>query len=162
MHSLHCILVNVKDLSEEETFVKAYSSISKYVDKTHDYYVQGPGYFETNYPPIVYGLDHDRFKDELIKFSSIPLKEAMHCLNSISCIDSYLSLLKGSPKEIYLSTNPNTYYLKKAIGHLYGDYTFDSQFYDVETNISKLMAGRLEYIIDNANDYALVFVDLHY
>lgn len=184
MHCLHKILVYIPDVDKE--YEKAdktdlMDSIRLYAEtETESYYEQAYDWRETDtagrwedvYPNnvILAADDSDRFVKELeecllsqkneIDEGYAQIKNTVgtdltEIINGIWNMKDYSDKQNGF-------TNMTAYYLHHISDLLYGDYNFDSMFYNAHEYTGRIYLSDIDDVKKNPEEWALVMFDYHY
>lgn len=178
MHCLHCILIevddNVRDLENAETVARGLAmSATEWAQGTaFDYRSEDDaGAWGAKFPKtgVVMGAKKpDRFTKLLLKFKDEPLKNALETLMYYSNTDfeqgitvnkKYIRLVWELGE--YGKSDPDAWVMSLALRLVQGEYLFDSGFYSVPDNSSKISKQTLEDALAHPEKYALVFSDYH-
>lgn len=184
MHSLHKILVHIPDIlldsatcSKEDLInrVRSYA-----VEQTFDYYMtvfdwretESAGRWEAQYPiNVLFAKDNiEGFIHELINVREYQHQEIQSLLNELSkkadtalkqiiCEIEKMNSPFEATKTVYFMT---TFYLSKIVSLLQGEYIFDSCFYNIIDNTSRVYPQDIDTIKKSPEDWALVLFDYHY
>ncbi len=176
MHSLHKILVHVPDCvdlsapwDEKKEEIRSYAETA-----TEEYYEQAfdwretdcAGRWEDEYPEQVYLASEniDWFLKELSEVRQGQEGEMNYRLEQLKESDG-LSIRELCDK---LNDKSETYSSLEAYNLLqlskltYGEYDFDSGFYDSHNCTAKIFNGTIENIKSNPENWALVMFDYHF
>ena len=186
MHYLHKILVHIPSAinkheiaSKEELLDKiityAQSETERFDGIAFDWRdVDSAGGWTDEYPQQAYiAADNlEWFINELREIQELQREEIDYCLNYIrEAASTNLAVLsdnlckRGSPYADFnnnYSDNMTAYYLLSLAKHLYGEYRFDSYFYNTCNSTARLYEIDFEVIKQSPGDWALVMFDYHY
>lgn len=184
MHSLHKILVHIPDIlfnsatgSKEDLInrVRSYAA-----EQTFDYYMtvfdwretESAGRWESQYPiNVLFAKDNiEGFIHELIAVRKYQHQEIRSLLNELSekigtdlrqitCEIEKMNSPHETSKTVDLMT---TFYLSHIVSLLQGKYIFDSCFYNIIDNTSRVYPQDIDTIKKSPEDWALVLFDYHY
>jgi len=180
MHSLHKILVNVKqfgDLDRMELIPAvrshAESATECFYESAYDWReTDCAGRWSDDYPEnVMLGSEHpDRILDEVLQCRLCQEEELSMCFRQLG--DLAKCSLEELKRRLWCLEKPkeaedfSTYiapYLIKNIGKLLnGDYYYDSFFYDTNGYTAKIDQNTIEMIRSAPQDWALVFFDQHF
>lgn len=180
MHMLHRILVKVSnctpscsDRKEKIYNIRSFAALmtEDYFNQVYDWRkTETAGRWSDIYPEnIIFASDDiDCFVKEIDNSIKIQSDYADSCLSELKnhkstllSIDDLVEQWKNLDAGRY-DMYHYYYYFKKLADVLYGSYTFDSAFYDTETQCAKVDKQTIKRIRNNPEDYALVFFDYHY
>lgn len=177
MHILHRILVNIEDINreaEEKGFTKeeflamikneASDAIEPYRDRVFDYHSNDAGGWADDYPVNVKLADEDLnyFLYEIENAKDLQNTAVNDRIQQLSETTLNVSKLTRLYRNGELDGSMKSYYLLVLARLLYGEYFYDSGFYDVEEYTARIDKNTIEKVKANPKDYALVFFDLHY
>ena len=177
MHCLHKILVYIPDVVWNETLERdelidnirsfAESETERFSDKVFDYRSENysAGGWNDEYPTnVLFAADDvDRFVEELEEVTRDQRQELSILLSSIEknvgtdLNEIVKRLFTDEPDD--LSTVG--YCLKCVSGLLYGEYSFDSGFYNTHDYTSRIYSRDIELIRESPESWALVMLDYH-
>lgn len=168
MHTLHRILVNTENLkTQDKNTIRDFADI-----ETQDFYgtvfdwreTENAGSWSTKFPDnVILGSENlELILNEIERCKELQKKE----------IDQYLKLIKEKLSDSLTSITEiasnesdkishQLYLLKSLTSLLYGEYTFDSYFYDLDTRTSKITSDMIEKIKQSPENWALVLFDYH-
>lgn len=184
MHSLHKILVHIPDIlldsaaCSKEDFINKVRSYAE--EQTSNGYMTvfdwretaSAGRWKTLYPVnVLFAKDNiERFIQELIDVWKYQYQEIQYLLNELSkragivlkqitCEIEKMNSQHEITKIVDLMT---TFYLSRIASLLYGQYIFQSYFYNISGKTSRICPQDIEAIKNNPEDWALVLFDYHY
>lgn len=184
MHSLHKILVHIPDIPldsatcSKEDFIDRVRSYAE--EQTSDGYMtvfdwretDSAGRWEAQYPVNVLFAkeDSEQFIQELIDVQKYQHQEIQYALDELSkkagtdlkqiiCEVEKMNNQHEITKTVDLMT---TFYLSRIASLLYGQYIFQSYFYNISGETSRVYPQDIEAIKNNPEDWALVLFDYHY
>ena len=149
MHALHRVLVNLEKIKITKEYLKnnreeAINTIRDFADlETQDFYKTVFDWRETDNA----GSWSDEFSENII-------------LGSEKLDDSITSIVELASNELYKEFH-SLYFLCNLSALLYGKYTFDSYFYDLDIGSSKITSNTIEKIKQSPEQWALVLFDYH-
>lgn len=183
MHKLHKILVHIPDISLNSNIrskKRLINEIRFYAEEqTSDGYMRvfdwretdSAGRWETQYPVnVLLAKDNiEQFIQELIAIREYQHQEIQYILNELSKkagsdlkqITCEIEKMNGpyeTTKTIDLMT---TFYLSKIASLLHGEYIFDSCFYNIIGETSRVYPQDIDAIKKQPEDWALVLFDYH-
>lgn len=184
MHCLHRILVYIPEVADDVKNTNKAELIdlirSCAEERTEDYYEQvfdwretdTAGRWEDMYPEnVIFAKDNpEQFIKELTECLSLQKSEIESDFAQLKCtvgtdleqIKEGLWNRKSYDDKQGKCTNMTAYYLRNISKLLYGEYTFDSGFYNSHEYTARLYQSDIEEISKNPNDWALVMFDYHY
>lgn len=168
MHALHRILVYLPDigLGGDATIddVRRHA-----VDETEQFYnhvfdwreTDSAGRWSGGYPEnVIFGRDSTlKIIKELVDLSEVIGNEIKRC---VKCLYKETSTYDISKIVSSKTSGMGKYYLQKIGSLYYGEYTFDSMFYNTRDCDSLITDALIDEIKENPRDWAVVLFDYHY
>lgn len=167
MHALHRILVRISDNWDNEVSAKEVRDFA--VQRTEEFFnivydwreTDTAGRWSVHYPNnVIFSCDDiDRFIDELKTAAEYQAEEKNRCLGLVK---------KEMGTEIIdeivfgKQTHMSAYYLNQLGKIVYGEYYFDSMFYNTAEYNSIVNEKLIEEVKEHPDDWAMVFFDYHY
>lgn len=169
MQTLHRILVNTENLKTQDK-----NTIRDFADlETQDFYGTVFDWRETDnadiwsneFPDNVL-LGSESLKpiiQQIARCQELQKEEINHCLKLVKeklgdSLTTITEVASNKSKKI----SHQLYLLKKLSSLLYGEYTFDSYFYDLDARTSKITSDTIEKIKHSPEKWALVLFDYHF
>ncbi len=172
MHALHRILVNTENLKEKDR-KETINAIRDFADlETEDFCGIAFDWRQTN----TAGGWSNEFPENVILGSEKPelmIEQIQRCQElQKDEINHYLKLVKEKLGDslttiVEFASNKSNeisyplYLLKHLASLLYGEYIFDSYFYDLDGRTSKITNDTIEKIKHSPENWALVLFDYH-
>lgn len=178
MHALHRILVNLRKIDITNEYVQsnkeeAIDSIRDSADlETQDFYrtvfdwreTANAGRWSYEFPEnVILGSENsDTILTQIQHCQKLQKDEIIYNLNCIKkeLDDSITTIVKLASNESNELSHP-LYLLGKLVALLYGEYTFDSYFYDLDARTSKITSSTIEKIKQSPEQWAIVLFDYH-
>ncbi len=186
MHYLHKILVhiptaiNTKTVATKEDILNEIISYARsetecFYPKVFDWREDdSAGGWSDTYPQQAYIASDDLewFLNELREVQEMQRGELDYYLRGLQEVeDGDLAVLsnklweRGPLDDDFrknYTTNMAAYYLLSLAKHLYGEYRFDSHFYNTSSLTAHLYKSDIDKIRQNPDEWALVMFDYHY
>ena len=180
MHSLHKVLVNIKEFADMERSELISAARSHAESATECFYESVYDWRETDcagrwssvYPEnVMLGMENpDRIVEEIVQCRDAQEAELNMSIEQLGELAECSILELKQKLWNQVERKPDTEfsfnlapYLIKNIGKLLnGDYYYDSYFYNTEENTAAISQNTLENIMAAPQNYALVFFDQHF
>jgi len=169
MHTLHRILVNTENLKTQDK-----NTTRDFADtETQDFYgtvfdwreTDNAGIWSNEFPDnVLLGSENlELIIQQIERCQELQKEEINHYLKLVKeklgdSLTTITEVASNKSEEI----SHQLYLLKKLASLLYGEYTFDSYFYDLDARTSKITSDTIDKIKQSPENWALVLFDYHF